>query len=130
MEGHDTCYDKDVLNNEVSSSSKVRSSSSSKPSQEKRRTTTIDIVSEEINPIKEGLDVVVATLDRENFRNYSEDQLYQEIEKVDGMNDISEKRAHQNSTEDMGTARAFFGCPAEHRRLRLTVKYGQYLFDT
>ncbi|KAL3533369.1 hypothetical protein ACH5RR_006890 [Cinchona calisaya] len=124
MERNDTCDAEDELNNDVSSSSKAGPSTSSKPSQEnKKRTRTIDILREEIKSIKEGLDVVAATLDRGNFQNYFEDQLYQEIEKVSGMSVISQMGAYQNLTEDVGIARAFLDCLARHRRLWLSVKY-------
>ncbi|KAL3535060.1 hypothetical protein ACH5RR_003521 [Cinchona calisaya] len=66
-----------------------RGNTFSKQIQEKKRTRTIDIVSKEIKSIQEGLDAVAAALDRGNLCNYSEDQLYQEIEKVGGMSDIS-----------------------------------------
>lgn len=55
----------------------------------KRENKSGDTLSEEIRSVKDGLDVIAAALDCGNLRNYTDEQLFEEIEKVSGMSDAS-----------------------------------------
>ncbi|RVW82064.1 hypothetical protein CK203_049095 [Vitis vinifera] len=47
------------------------------------------------------------------FKNYTEEQLFEEIAKVGGMSDVSHMKAYQALTGDVSAARAFLACPID-----------------
>lgn len=76
-------------------------------------------MSEEIRSVKDGLDVIAAALDCGNLWNYTDEQLFEEIEKVSGMSDASCMKVYQVLTKEVSDARAYrafllnvvvFGC--------------------
>ncbi|KAL7258913.1 hypothetical protein ACSBR1_004924 [Camellia fascicularis] len=95
----------------------------------KRKNKSGDTLSEEIRSIKEGLDAVAAALDRGNLRNYTNGQLFEEIEKVSGMSDASRMKVYQVLAKEVSDARAYLECPLERRGLWLSVKFGSSIFD-
>ncbi|CAL5385091.1 unnamed protein product [Camellia sinensis] len=76
----------DGIGTQDDQTTEVSCSSNSK----KRKNKLGDTLSEEIRSIKEGLDAVAAVLDRGNLRNYTNGQLFEEIEKVS----VSDARAY------------------------------------
>ncbi|RVW64362.1 hypothetical protein CK203_046994 [Vitis vinifera] len=64
-----------------------------------------------------SLAAVVATLDRSNLQNCTEEQLFEEIAKIGGMSDVSHMKAYQALTSDVSAAQAFLACPIDRRKL-------------
>ena len=83
----------------------------------KRKAKYTNIVSEELRSIRVGMDAVVATLDRSNLQNCTEEQLFEEIAKIRGMSDVSHMKAYQALTSDVSAAQAFLACPIDRRKL-------------
>ncbi|KAI5652612.1 hypothetical protein M9H77_29799 [Catharanthus roseus] len=121
----------DEANNDVSSYSRIALNSMSKQSEErkKKKTRIVDLVSEEIKYLKEGLDVVAAALDCGNVSNIAEEDLFEKIEKVGGISAISRMKVDQALIKDMSTTHAFLACPADRKKLWLIVNFDSLLFD-
>ncbi|KAL7163918.1 hypothetical protein ACSBR2_039934 [Camellia fascicularis] len=115
----------DGIGTQDDQTAEVSCSSNSK----KRKNKSGDTLSEEIRSIKEGLDAVAIALDRGNLRNYTNGQLFEEIEKVSGMSDTSRMKVYQVLAKEVSDARAYLECPIERRGLWLSVKFGSSIFD-
>ncbi|CAL5322908.1 unnamed protein product [Camellia sinensis] len=115
----------DGIGTQDDQTAEVSCSSNSK----KRKNKLGDTLSKEIRSIKEGLDAVAAALDRGNLRNYTNGQLFEEIEKVSGMSDASRMKVYQVLAKEVSDARAYLECPIERRGLWLSVKFGSSIFD-
>ncbi|KAL7181628.1 hypothetical protein ACSBR1_040511 [Camellia fascicularis] len=115
----------DGIGTQDDQTAEVSCSSNSK----KRKNKSGDTLSEEIRSIKEGLDAVAIALDRGNLRNYTNGQLFEEIEKVSGMSDASRMKVYQVLAKEVSDARAYLECPIERRGLWLSVKFGSSIFD-
>lgn len=98
-----------ILKDEPKASFVAGSASTSKPTKELmgKKRTIIDIVRIELKFIKARMDAVAAALDRGNLRKFSEEQLFEEITKVDGISVTSCMKVYQALTEDVNAARAF-----------------------
>ncbi|XP_028103160.1 uncharacterized protein LOC114302342 [Camellia sinensis] len=70
----------------------------------KRENKLGDTLSKEIRSIKEGLDAVAAALDRGNLQNYTNGQLFEEIEKVSGMSGASRMKVYQVLAKEVSDA--------------------------
>ncbi|GMP86387.1 hypothetical protein CsSME_00039180 [Camellia sinensis var. sinensis] len=90
----------DGIGTQDDQTAEVSCSSNSK----KRKNKLGDTLSEEIRSIKEGLDAVAAALDRGNLRNYTNGQLFEEIEKVSGMSDASRMKVYQVLAKEVSDA--------------------------
>ena len=115
----------DGIGTQDAQTAEVSCSSNSK----KRKNKLGDTLSKEIRSIKEGLDAVAATLDRGNLRNYTNGQLFEEIEKVSGMSDASRMKLYQVLAKEVSDARAYLECPIERRGLWLSGNFGSLIFD-
>ncbi|CAL5365309.1 unnamed protein product [Camellia sinensis] len=115
----------DGIGTQDDQTAEVSCSSNSK----KRKNKLGNTLSKEIRSIKEGLDAVAAALDRGNLRNYTNGQLFEEIEKVSGMSDASRMKMYQVLAKEVSDARAYLECPIERRGLWLFVKFGNSIFD-
>ncbi|CAL5407355.1 unnamed protein product [Camellia sinensis] len=90
----------DGIGTQDDQTAKVSCSSNSK----KRKNKLGDTLSKEIRSIKEGLDAVAAALDRGNLRNYTNGQLFEEIEKGSGMSDASRMKVYQVLAKEVSDA--------------------------
>ena len=60
--------------------------------------------------IRVKMDVIMVALDRSNFWNHTNEQLFKGIAKVEGTSDISHMKAYQVLTSDKSAIRAFLAC--------------------
>ncbi|XP_028082968.1 uncharacterized protein LOC114284260 [Camellia sinensis] len=115
----------DGIGTQDDQTAEVSCSSNSK----KRKNKSGDTLSEEIRSIKDGLDAIAAALDCGNLQNFTNGQLFEEIEKVSGMSDASRMKVYQVLAKEVSDALAYLECPIERRGLWLSVKFGSSIFD-
>ncbi|GMP63283.1 hypothetical protein CsSME_00025026 [Camellia sinensis var. sinensis] len=101
----------DGIGTQDDQTAEVSCSSNSK----KRKNKSGDTLSEEIRSIKDGLDAIAAALDYGNLQNFTNGQLFEEIEKVSGMSDASRMKVYQVLAKEVSDALAYLECPIERR---------------
>lgn len=92
----------------------------------KKRKRVVDLVAEELRSFREGINKVAEAI---NPRNYTEKELFEHIQKINGMSSKNKMKVYQALTEDVNLARAFIGCAEEMHGLWMSTKFGDDIFD-
>ncbi|VFQ97800.1 unnamed protein product [Cuscuta campestris] len=122
--------EEDAVNDEVGKQNNNEESSTSKIEEpKKKKTRMVDVVSEEISLLTASIGEVATAIKLGNQRNYTEEDLFDEIASVGGMSEFSQMTIYQKLTGDVSAARAFHKCPTVHKKLWLCVKFGEEIFD-
>ncbi|KAJ8428470.1 hypothetical protein Cgig2_017260 [Carnegiea gigantea] len=95
----------------------------------KSKNKAIEFMCEELRSLRSGMDVVAMALEEGNLRNYSEEQVYDEITQVKGLSEILQMKVYQALSADLNSARAFPACPVARHELWLKVKFGNEFLE-
>lgn len=83
----------------------------------------LELVCDELKSLNSGVDAVAKAIQQGNSRNYTEEQLFDEITKIDGLSDVYQMKVYQRLSNEPNSARAFLACPVARRGLWLKVKF-------
>ncbi|KAL9678618.1 hypothetical protein QQ045_016466 [Rhodiola kirilowii] len=92
----------------------------------KKRKRIVELFVEELHSLKEGMTKVAEAI---NPRNYTEKEIFEHTQKINGMSARNKMKVYQSITEDVNLARSFIGCAEEMHALWISTKFGESIFD-
>ncbi|CAM8923159.1 unnamed protein product [Rhodiola kirilowii] len=91
-----------------------------------KRKRVVDLLAEELRSFREGMNEFAKAI---NPRNYTEEKLFDHIQKINVMSTRKKMKVYQAITQDVILARAFIVCGEEMHKLWISTKFGEDIFD-
>ncbi|XP_020246869.1 uncharacterized protein LOC109824646 isoform X2 [Asparagus officinalis] len=90
----------------------------------KRKHSATSNLGEELDGLKSGMESIASAIWKTGPRFYTEGEIFEELSKVEGLNEDEQLVAYDYLTEDAARGRNFIGLPIHRRKRWLEIKLG------